>query len=352
MKTFIRILFILAIMPLSQMLAVDYTISGKLMTKITETITSPGGTVTDCNGGSVTLAPSSVTNTRYSPASFTTVTIKVYKLDSSNTLVTTIANRTKAQISWNANPSNAADSGNFSYTITGLSNSRFNYRAYVYLDGDATSTFSQEFLLSNVAGIPIGTIYAYMGNQSTIADLEVNGWFKCDGRSISTLSELTSTEQNALDNILGGGGTLPNLQGAFLRGLDEGRNWDNDASTRTGGEGGNGVRSSQPESMRKHTHAGTTDGDGAHTHTVYSPAGYRWMRYSGANTAAGGLDPSANEPDLYDSGATTGSTSDPGNHTHTFSTGDPANSTGGINHMSGNETRPDNYAVYWLIRGR
>ena len=363
MKTFIKILFILAIMPLSQMLAGDYKISGKLMTKITETITSPGGTVTDCNGGTVTLAPSSVTNTRYSPASFTNVTIKVYKLDSSNTLVTTIANRTKAQISWNANPSNAADSGNFNYTITGLSNSRFNYRAYVYLDGDATSTYSEEFMLNSGGGIPIGTVYAYVGNQSNLANLEVNGWFKCDGRSISTLSELTSTEKNALQDVLGGETTLPDLRGVFLRGLDDQdingnyRNWDDDRTARTGGESTIGVRSSQFESMRKHTHAGTTDGNGAHTHTVSAPSGYRWIRYSGNNTAGAAadvpLDSSPNEPDLYDSGTTSGgSTSDPGNHTHTFSTGDPANSTDGRPHLSGNETRPDNYAVYWLIRGR
>ena len=333
MKTFIRILFILAIMPLSQMLAVDYTISGKLMTKITETISSPGGTVTDCNGGSVTLAPSNVSTTRYSPASITYVTIKVYKLDSSNTLVSTISPLAKSDINWNDNPSNVADSGNFRYTITTLSNSRFNYRAYVYVNGNATSTYSEEFMLSSGGGIPIGTVYAYVGNQSNLANLEVNGWFKCDGRSISTLSELTSTEQNALQDVLGGETTLPDLRGAFLRGLDEGRNWDNDASTRTGGESTTGVRSTQPESMRKHTH------------TISPPSGYGFVKdgtvgsWDGANPSS--FDSSPNEPSLTQN-ISTGS----------VSSSDPQNSTGGINHMSGNETRPDNYAVYWLIRGR
>lgn len=347
MKTFIRILFILAIMPLSQMLAGDYTISGKLMTKITETITSPGGTVTDCNGGSVTLAPSSVTNTRYSPASFTTVTIKVYKLDSSNTLVTTIANRTKAQISWNANPSNAADSGNFNYTITGLSNSRFNYRAYVYLDGDATSTYSEEFMLSSGGGIPIGTVYAYVGNQSNLANLEVNGWFKCDGRSISTLSELTSTEQNALQDVLGGQTTLPDLRGAFLRGLDDGQGWDDGRFSRTGGEShangaSAGVRSYEGDTYKSHDHGGSTGNNGTHDHggstgstsISFSAQADENVNNSAPNNAI------VNGEDQETSRSHSHTISSDGNHSHTISSDGSA------------ETRPENVAVYWLIRGR
>jgi hypothetical protein len=157
------------------------------------------------------------------------------------------------------------------------------------------------------------------------------------------LSALSADEKTALKNVLGNSSNLPDLRGSFLRGLDEGRGWDDDAGTRTGGESTTGVRSQQGESMRKHTHSGTTSTNGLHDH--------------GGQTGSGGYERKS------DSGGTSGtaaenegghthSISDDGDHSHTFTTGDPGNSVGGITPTAGNENRPDNVAVYWIIRGR
>ena len=45
-------------------------------------------------------------------------------------------------------------------------------------------------------------------------------------------------------------------------------------------------------------------------------------------------------------------TQNAGNHNHTFTTGNPGNAVNGTPSYSGRENRPDNVAVYWLIRGR
>lgn len=255
-------------LPMVQLMSqTSYTIKGRLMAKVTETLTSAGASAQDCDGNSVpSLAPSTVQNTRLSPASFTTVTIVVFIGDSTGTEVKRYSNLSKATIGWNDNPSNSADSGKFQYTMTGLSRSRFNLRAYVYPDGNTPSLYSEEFLLNSAAGIPIGTIWAYMGDGSDMTDLEINGWYLCDGRAINTtnMNQLTGSECSALISFLSRSGkqdpnSLPDVRGLFLRAKQgsRGDGWgDPNTNARTGG--GNTVGSWQNDGFASHNHSGFT----------------------------------------------------------------------------------------------
>jgi hypothetical protein len=194
---------------------------------------------------------------------------------------------------------------------------------------------------------PIGSVIAYLGNSGNVAGMESNGWFKCDGRAISGLSALSADEKTALTNILGNSSNLPNLMGVFLRGLDENSSGvqDDDRGTRTDGENhangsGTGVRSKQDENYRSHNHTGSsasTDGNHSHNFTDYYasiPSGTlaNSYYYTGSSFSTY-FSPSA---------SLASSTLSAGDHTHTIT----------VASQGGNETRPDNIAVYWLIRGR
>jgi len=173
-----------------------------------------------------------------------------------------------------------------------------------------------------------------LGNGGNVAGMEANGWFKCDGRSISGLSALSADEKTALTNILGGSSNLPDLRGNFLRGLDEGRGYDDDAASRTGGESSTGVRSYQGNQIQSHGHTGSTSTNGDHNHGGFTGTG-------GFGTGNTGIE-----------GSSRNAADDDGNHRHTISNDGDHSHTVTINNAGGAETRPENIAVYWLIRGR
>ena len=203
------------------------------------------------------------------------------------------------------------------------------------------------------SAFPIGSVIAYMGNGSIVAGMEANGWFKCDGRNISSLIALSADEITTLTNILGGSSNLPDLRGNFLRGLDEGRGFDDDAASRTGGESTTGVRSQQGESMRNHGHSGTTATDGAHIHNV-NTGPWGLILQDGNNTNNGNnLEFNPWKPNIQSDVLKNWQVgSADSEHSHTFTTSDAQNSSTGIIPKAGNENRPDNVAVYWLIRGK
>jgi microcystin-dependent protein len=169
-----------------------------------------------------------------------------------------------------------------------------------------------------------------MGNGSIVAGMEANGWFKCDGRNISSLSALSADEITTLTNILGGSSNLPDLRGNFLRGLDEGRGQDLDAGSRTGGESTTGVRSYQENQIKSHSHTGSTNTDGAHVHGI-SGSTRDDNNFAGGQPAGDAFFGNLGMATNFD-----------GSHSHNLTT----NNTGGA------ETRPVNIAVYWLIRGK
>jgi len=335
MKTniFLLLCIVLALLISENIFAGDATISGNIIRKVTTTSTSASIPIRDCNGtvtGSIAGISTSI-DSYPAYTAFTTVTIKIYAKDTSGSPIMTIPSLSKATIGFND------ATGAFSYSVTGIAASRYSYIAKVCLDADVNSAYVREFTISTGGAIfPIGSVIAYAGNASTVADLETSGWYKCDGRAISSLTaSLSADEISAFQNVVGS--NLPDLRGVFLRGLDEGRGWDDNRTTRTGGESTYGVRSYQGCKVEDITLTGSTDSDGNHRHTgTTDPGG--WSRTS-------------------DDGGTSGTAAEnSGTHTHTFTT-DYAGThshTVSVSYSAGagSETRPENIAVYYLIRGR
>ncbi len=170
-------------------------------------------------------------------------------------------------------------------------------------------------------GVPVGTVVPFAGPKTKIPA----GWLLCDGSQYDgTLSQYAQL-YSIIGTTWGGSGSnfkVPDMRGAFLRGLDDNRQIDPDYATRTLG-------TFQAEDFKAHLHSGTTDNGGEHSHT------YTDARINEASDSGD-----------YSDGDGTGeqypmqTTSTAPNHTHPFTTGN----TGGA------ETRPDNVAVYYIIK--
>jgi hypothetical protein len=316
---------------------VNYTISGKLLRKVQEQITNSGFTITDeVTGLPVTQNPLTTTYDKFYPATFNGVRIKVFKIDSAGTLINDFQNLAPAAINYNSS------NGDFSYTMT-VAKSRFAYMALVYVDAQNTSTFSVQFNTNDVTGeAPIGSVMPYFGDGNDMTNLEIGGWYLCDGRQINTtnMNQLTQDECNALISILSNAGNpnsnnLPDLRGYFLRGADRGTNRDPNRDSRGGS--GNRIGTYQNAEVGPHSHTGSTGGAGGHSHNY---ADYFFAEANGGNLGyqgAAGVD--------YDNGPTsnrTGTTTGVGDHTHSIS----------INNSSGSETRPMNVYVNYIIKCR
>jgi hypothetical protein len=108
--------------------------------------------------------------------------------------------------------------------------------------------------------IPVGTVIAYMGND--IAGARSQGWLLCDGSAVE------STAFPKLCFVIGktygcdshGNALLPNLKGMFLRGVDPDQAADLDAQSRTSPDPGNTsvagpvLGSRQGDQVRNHQH--------------------------------------------------------------------------------------------------
>lgn len=180
-------------------------------------------------------------------------------------------------------------------------------------------------------GVPVGTIVAYGGDINNIPA----GWKLCDGASV------LKTDYPQLYAAIGNGwGTsglsfnLPDLRGRFLRGVNGGASHDPDAASRTailaGGNTGDAVGSLQGDGFKAHNHSIT---DPQHNH------GYNDIFHSengGPVTVTNNLGSSATDND------------NGGNQISRTSSG---SSTGiSINNTGGNETRPVNASVYYIIK--
>jgi hypothetical protein len=331
---------IIACMP---MYAGTLNVTGNLQREKTNTVTTPAVQILDCDGQPLRSIPASTESTKefvaYPYNAATNIKFRVSRKENPEVHIVDI-DTTMNNISYNNT------NGAFSIALTrnAITPSRYNYVVKVFVGTESTPASEREYTLSGGGGaFPIGSVIAYMGNANTVAGLEEGGWFKCDGRAVSALSgSLTLEERNALSDRIGN--NLPNLMGVFLRGLDENSSGvqDDDRGTRTGGENhangtGTGVRSKQDEGFRSHNHGGVTGWEGDHNHGG-NTGGTSISTTSGRTGIDGNQRHAAD--DNYSSGSHTHSISADGAHDHTIS-------SQGIN-----ETRPDNVAVYWLIRGR
>jgi hypothetical protein len=105
--------------------------------------------------------------------------------------------------------------------------------------------------------IPVGTIMAYGGdtrNNTVVTALNSQGWLPCDGRAYAAQEypELAKVIGNSFGNL-----RVPDLRGRFLRGTDQGATRDPDTGSRrpeNGGNAGDNVGSVQDDEFRSHQH--------------------------------------------------------------------------------------------------
>ena len=317
------------------------SVSGNLTKETTSTTNTAPIQVLDCNGGVLsTIASAAVQTTNYQPYTRSGQTLRFEVTRLENPVVSIITIDTNIN-SINYNATDGAFSVDLVRNV--IIESRYNYIVKIRISENAYASvlFEREYSIAPAgsgSAFPIGSVIAYLGNGSNIAGMEANGWFKCDGRSISGLSALSSDEKTAFTNILGGSSNLPNLQGNFLRGLDEGRGFDDNAGSRTGGESTTGVRSYQGDEFESHDHTGSANQGGDHSHSYVDT----YFSEHNADVALQNQKGSGGSDDDNEDWNKTRTTGLSGTHGHSIT----------IDPRGGAETRPENIAVYWLIRGR
>lgn len=165
---------------------------------------------------------------------------------------------------------------------------------------------------------PAGTVVAFMGTTAPA------GWILCDGRSV------TATAYPALARVLGKTGTftVPDLQGAFLRGVDRPGNLDPDGARAPG-------HFQDWMTGRPRSDLWTGTESQVHTHGFWDS----WFAEWSGNIEPGGLAGSNNGKDYdnrrYAREEVTAANSV--SHDHVVYGGDA-------------ETRPGNVAVSWIIK--
>ena len=181
-------------------------------------------------------------------------------------------------------------------------------------------------------GVPVGTIVPFAGPSTKIP----TGWVICDGSQLDGTSADYAQLYNILGNTWGGSGTnfrLPDLRGQFLRGVDAGAGTDPDASARTSknsSNSGDEVGSYQTDQVESHKHVlNESDHNHYYNDIYYSESGGTIGVPS--NRGSGDSD---NNNGGYEIGRTTG--------------GSKTNIS--MNNTGGNETRPTNAAVYYIIK--
>ena len=193
------------------------------------------------------------------------------------------------------------------------------------------SSFSEN--ISSVSA-PIGTIIGFTGEMSkeNEENLKRQGWLLCDGRHLS------QTEYKELFKRIGrawGGDistfNLPDFQGVFLRGVSGKSNRDPDSANRiaikNGGNTGNKVGSYQEDQFQAHKHKET-----AHTHEIKALADNREQLAKSNNWWAPGKGETKTEP-------ATCNIKEPEKLSDKFDSP-----------RYGQETRPINVYIYWLIK--
>lgn len=174
-----------------------------------------------------------------------------------------------------------------------------------------------------------------------------SGWLECDGSAVSRTTYASLFAVVGTSYGTGDGSTtfnLPNYKDYFLRGFDAS---GTDASSRTDrGDGTTGasVGTKQAGATESHTHTGTTDSSGSHSHYTVSGDQGTVTNISPTKPLRKTSDQVSDNNDYILRGDNSGSanggpTSTDGAHTHTFTTA----ATGG------NETRPKNITVKWII---
>ncbi len=187
------------------------------------------------------------------------------------------------------------------------------------------------------------------------------GWLICDGKTLHPTdagADYTGEQYRHLYEYLynsvnanfrsGDYAVLPNLAGQFIRGsafLDVN---SHSAETNNGIPHKRDAGDAQADSFESHSHgcvsagshshSGSTSTAGAHSHT--------YTYYPKASTS----DDKGNNHAEISKHATTGTTSSAGAHSHSLSIDSAGNHSHTIQNSGGNETRPVNVAMFYLIK--
>jgi microcystin-dependent protein len=187
---------------------------------------------------------------------------------------------------------------------------------------------------------PPGTVIAYAGTVGGVNDVPPpSGWLFCDGRAVSRAQYAKLFAVIGTNHGEGDGSTtfnLPDYRGYFLRGLDQGSGHDPDVGGRgalaAGGATGNEVGTVQGGQVQSHGHGVNDPG---HVHGTGWPRNASWLYWDhdSANGRDGVLPSSGGSPAVFGAGSMAAAT------------------TGvSIQAAGGNETRPANVSVNYLIR--
>lgn len=212
--------------------------------------------------------------------------------------------------------------------------------------------------------VPIGTVVPYAGevvDNNAVVEVE-RGWLLCNGAALSSqqYDKLYQKIQTAHGNASNDSNpatdfNLPDYRGLFLRGVAHSRT-DRDPNTtdrdrpanNRGGNVGNRVGSIQDDAFEQHNHDAATTLDpsthkhsattkidpSSHSHTYREPAG------GGGSGAPGGQ----GLQDKPTSSVTISGSTEIGDTTISASTS--------ISNKGGNENRPKNANVNWIIRAK
>ncbi|UZR98484.1 phage tail protein [Chondrinema litorale] len=210
-------------------------------------------------------------------------------------------------------------------------------RAYgsSYVEISNTELLSVPYAKSASNGVPPGSILPFGGVKSNIPP----GYLPCDGSLVnkSDYPNLYAAIGSAWGEN-GGSFNVPDLRGYFMRGVSENTTNDPDKDSRTsknGGNTGNNVGSYQNDLVVSHQHSynGTTSTNGDHQHTTK-------LGIEGDDSGSGGA---SSEWVTYEGGLTENKpTTTNGSHSHTYS--------GNTDNAGGNETRPKNAYVWFMIK--
>lgn len=165
------------------------------------------------------------------------------------------------------------------------------------------------------ARVPPGVVAYFAGATPPV------GYLKANGAAVSRTTYGALFAAIDLRYGLGDGATtfnLPDLRGYFLRGLDDGRGIDT----------GRALGSAQDDANKSHTHTGTANTAGDHTHSGSFINGWYNVANSNQPSWGGGVQ------------ATYASVGNAGNHTHTLT----------LSSVGESEARPKNIALMACIK--
>ena len=199
-------------------------------------------------------------------------------------------------------------SSNVTFTLPGADG---NAGEFLKTDGSGNLSFSI------VQGVPSGAVFCI-----AVASVP-SGYLECNGQSVSrttfaALFAIIGTQYGASNSSTF---KVPDLRGEFIRGFDNGRGVDS----------GRSVASSQSDQNKQHNHSASSSSsvsDPGHTHT--------------ANYGQGNLVSSGGAFGLRDSGTA--------NRINSNNTGISVSTSTSIGNDGGNETRPRNIAMMYVIK--